>query len=223
METCYHLRNASDNSRTVSLDPSARRGRRQLSTGLPPRPGQDRRSPRGPLHRPANTARAIDLLALPLSIWWIFGFPTARGDERVPRQPSLILLDRTLTQDQGAWVVEYRLRNSARTGVIITPEELGLKIEGWVSNSRLASHAVPRWSSLTATPRANPTASSDVITAADESHRCRERLTISVWTEEKPRSNGGPASKSSDPPRAASTPPPGLTSSPTPATKHGPG
>ena len=92
-----------------------------------------------------------------------------------PPRPSLILLDRTLTQDQGAWVVEYRLRNTARTGVIVTPDELGLKIEGWVSNSRLASHAVPRWSSLTVTPRANPTACSDVIAAADESHRCRER------------------------------------------------
>src|SRR5262249_13056818 len=54
--------------------------------------------------------------------------------------------------------------------------------------------------------RANPTACSDVITAGDESHRCRQRLAISVWTEEKPRSDAGPDSKTSDGPRAASIP-----------------
>ena len=32
--------------------------------------------------------------------------------------------------------------------VIITPEEIAVKVEGWVSNSRVASHALPRWSSL---------------------------------------------------------------------------
>ena len=38
-------------------------------------------------------------------------------------------------QDQGAWVIDYRLRNAARAGVIVTPEEIRLKVEGWVSNS----------------------------------------------------------------------------------------
>ena len=181
----YCLRTSSRKYRTTRFDSSARPAR-------PPR------------------LQVIDLIAVSLSIGWFFGLPMARGSEVGPPRPSLIMLNRTLTQDQGAWVVEYRLRNSGRTGVIITPEELGLKIEGWVSNSRLASHAVPRWSSLTATPRANPTASSDVITAADESHRCRERLTISVWTEERPLSGARSASKRNDPPKPAPTPPPSL-------------
>jgi hypothetical protein len=198
METCYYVGNSSDEFRTTRFDRAARPGRR-------PRP------------------RRISLVALPLSIWLIFGFPTTRGDEMGPPRPSLVLLDRTLTQDQGAWVVEYRLRNSARTGVIITPEEFGLKIEGWVSNSRLASHTLPRWSSLTATPRANPMASADVITDVDESHRCRERLTISVWTVEGPRSDSGSASKSSNLPKAASMPPPGLPPLPLQPLSLGPG
>jgi hypothetical protein len=198
METFYYVRNSSYNFRTTRFDRSARPGRQ----------------PR---------LRGVDLVALSLSIGWIFAFPAAQAYEAAPPRQSLILLDRTLTQDQGAWVVEYRLRNSARTGVIITPDELGLKIEGWVSNSRIASHALPRWSSLTATPRANLTASSDVITAADESHRCRERLTSSAWTEESPRSDGRSASKVSEPLKASSAPPPGLTALPLQPLSLGPG
>ena len=30
-------------------------------------------------------------------------------------------------------------------GMIVTPEELTVSVEGWVSNSRVASHAIPRW------------------------------------------------------------------------------
>ena len=65
-----------------------------------------------------------------------------------PARSTLALVERTVTQDQGAWVVDYRLRHTGPTGVIVTPEEIGVKVEGWVSNSRVASHAVPRWSSL---------------------------------------------------------------------------
>lgn len=57
---------------------------------------------------------------------------------------ALTLVDRTVTQDQGAWVVDYRLRHTGKTGVIITPAEIEIKVEGWVSNSRVPSHAVPR-------------------------------------------------------------------------------
>ena len=52
-----------------------------------------------------------------------------------------------------------------------------------MSNSRVTSHTVPRWSSLFVSPSVDPTAVSEVITAVDESHRCRERLTVSAWTE----------------------------------------
>ena len=147
----------------------------------------------------------------------------ARGIESNPSRPPLILLNRTLTQDQGAWIVEYRLRNNGRTGVIITPDELGLKIEGWVSNSRVASHAVPRWSSLIATPRSNPTVSSDVIASADELHRCRERLAISVWTEEESRSHAGSTSKLSDPVKAVPIPVSGVAVPPLVPLSLGPG
>jgi hypothetical protein len=66
------------------------------------------------------------------------------------------------------------------------PEEIAVKVEGWVSNSRIASHAVPRWSSLVVTHGPELSASYEVITAANEGHRCRERLVASIWTEDQP-------------------------------------
>ena len=97
----------------------------------------------------------------------------------------LTLVDRTVTQDQGAWVVDYRLRHTGKTGVIITPEEIEVKVEGWVSNSRVTSHAVPRWSSLVISHGHDLSAVSELIVAADEAHRCRDRLIALVWTEDQ--------------------------------------
>ena len=73
-----------------------------------------------------------------------FGVGHLNGAEQ-PGQ-MLTLVDRVVIQDQGAWVIDYRLRNASHGGVIVTHDEIMLKVEGWVSNSRVASHALPRWS-----------------------------------------------------------------------------
>lgn len=111
-----------------------------------------------------------------------------------PTTFSFKLIGRTVTQDQGAWIVDYRLRYTGQTGIIITPEEIGVRVEGWVSNSRVASHALPRWSSLTLTRGSELSAFSDVITSGDESQRCRERLLVSVWAKDQAARNPGPSS-----------------------------
>ena len=111
--------------------------------------------------------------------------PGRRRSAKVPARISLKLIGRTVTQDQGAWVVDYRLRYAGETGIIVTPEEIGVKVEGWVSNSRVASHAVPRWSSLALARGSELSAVSEVIASVDESQRCRERLLVSVWAEDQ--------------------------------------
>jgi hypothetical protein len=105
------------------------------------------------------------------------GLNTTRG--------ALALVDRTVAQDQGAWIIDYRLRHTGKTGVIITAEEIEVKVEGWVSNSRVPSHAIPRWSSLVVFHAHDLSAVSEVIATADEAHRCRDRLVASVWTEDQ--------------------------------------
>lgn len=185
MESCHYLRNTIERTPPTSCCP----------------PDQTVAQPR--------LAR-IDVVTVSLAVTWIFGLsPQVSGTG--PARSAMALVERTVTQDQGAWVVDYHLRNTARTGVIVTSEDLRLRIEGWVSNSRVASHAVPRWSSLFVSPSVAPTAFSEVLTAVDESHRCRERMVVSVWAEEQPQSNSGPASKGEAPPRVNGTPVSGST------------
>jgi hypothetical protein len=97
---------------------------------------------------------------------------------------NVSLIERCITQDQGAWIIDYRLRHKGCNGVIVCPEEIGVRIEGWVSNSRVASHTVPRWSSLLINHGLEVLSVAEVIAAPDDGSRCRERLIISAWTED---------------------------------------
>jgi hypothetical protein len=121
--------------------------------------------------------------------------PSLAGDVNGARG-ALTLVNRSIAQDQGAWIVDYRLRYTHKTGVIITPDALAVRTEGWVSNSRVPSHALPRWSSLFILHSPDLSAVSDLVVTAEEAERCRERLTVFVWTED-------------DKPLAASRPIPG--------------
>jgi hypothetical protein len=113
----------------------------------------------------------------------------ARSTEPGPRFPTLTLVDRRVAQDQGAWVIDYRIRHNGTTGIVILPDEIALKVEGWVSNSRVPTHAVPRRSSLIIPHGPDLAVVTEVIAAADEMQRCRERLAVSMWTEDQNRSS----------------------------------
>ncbi len=126
-------------------------------------------------------------------------FPTISRAGEVPlRQTSnpastrFVLIRRSVAQDQGAWIIGYQLRHTSPTGVILSRSEIGLVVEGWVSNSRVASHAVPRLSRVTVS--GTSAASGDVIVSSDESQRCRERVVISVWADDGPLPESDPAS-----------------------------
>lgn len=120
----------------------------------------------------------------------------AARDGDAPRPASgtgarLSVLRRSISQDQGAWVVEYQLRHAGGTGIVLTPGDLGARVEGWVSNSRVASHAVPRLSRVAV--EGTPDASAEVIASGDESQRCRERVAIAAWTDDGPEPEGDAA------------------------------
>ncbi len=155
-----------------------------------------------------SISRSVDVVVTAIVLACVSCFTAcyANSAER-PRQ-VIILVDRVVTQDQGTWIIDYRLRNTSRGGVIITPDEIKLKVEGWVSNSRVSSHALPRWSSVIITARVEPAAFTDVITAVDESERCRERVTISIWGEGRSRRDLSSTVTNTNPPVAV-TPPAG--------------
>ena len=66
----------------------------------------------------------------------------------------------------------------------MTGEEVLVRVEGWVSNSRAAGHATPRWSSLTISGPSRLQAVGDVIVSDDEEGRCRERAEVRAWAED---------------------------------------
>ena len=80
--------------------------------------------------------------------------------------------------------MDYLLRNDGKAELVLPPAELSAKVEGWVSNSKVAGHATPRRASVTvagSSASATMTGHADVIESSDETKRCRERATLLVW------------------------------------------
>jgi hypothetical protein len=95
---------------------------------------------------------------------------------------SLQLVTRTQTQDQGDWVIEYQLRYVGATGVILSPEEISVQIQAWVSNSRVPVHALPRFSSITFSGKSPALGGVATLVKGEPGDQCQEKLQISIWT-----------------------------------------
>jgi len=117
------------------------------------------------------------------------------AEEPASASNPFMLLERSVSQDQGGWQVDYRLRYQGNTDVVVTPQEIQAKVEGWVSNSRIASHAVPRFSTLVVSGTSGLSATTDVIATFDEARRCRERVVLQVWNGDESSSPPDPISK----------------------------
>lgn len=100
-----------------------------------------------------------------------------------PSAGRLTVVERRVAQDQGGWIVTYRVRYHGPAGMIVTPSEVLARLDGWVSNSRISTHAIPRWSSAVVSSASGLSGTADVMVAASESLRCRERATIRVWAD----------------------------------------
>jgi hypothetical protein len=125
--------------------------------------------------------------------------------------PRFTIQRRAVNQDQGGWRVDYRLRYDGPSALVLGPAEVEAKLEAWVSNSRVASHAVPRWSALTIAGSSGLSATADVIAAPDDAARCRERVCLAVWTGEDGPAEAPPAKPGAAPRGPALTLAPGGT------------
>ena len=137
--------------------------------------------------RPA-LALSLAVLAAPLIA------AAARGADPGPR--PLAVVDRVITQDRvqskringvveqfSYWQVDYRLRNDGPTGLVVTPSDVSARVEGWVSNSRIGSHAAPRRAAQVLQGPTGLSAFAEVIESTDEARRCRERAALRVWAD----------------------------------------
>lgn len=95
---------------------------------------------------------------------------------------GLTVLERTVTQEQGGWRIEYELQYDGVTGMVVTPSDVVFKVEGWVSNSRIVSHSVPRRSAMVISGSSGMSSTSDVVVSSDDEQQCRERVVVQMWT-----------------------------------------
>jgi hypothetical protein len=102
-----------------------------------------------------------------------------------PQGPAgrLTVVERVLAQDQGDWQIDYCLKNDRSNVLVLAPAEIGARIEGWLSNSRVAVHANPRRSETLIDGKAGSMATAEVIPSPEDSLRCRERALIRVWAD----------------------------------------
>jgi hypothetical protein len=138
-------------------------------------------------------------LALLFSMAASLGSAPAKSPTIVsPPERRFAVVSRVVAQDQGDWRIDYRLRLDSSTAVVLTPAELGACVDGWVSNSRVPAHAMPRRSS----PKVeggSGTSSFETIPEPDEAKVCRERLVLRAWAAGTPE----PASRPKNTPGAA--------------------
>jgi hypothetical protein len=142
------------------------------------------------------SARAFTVLAV---FSGLLASPTfAASDSK--SEYTLTIVDRTIAQDRvpqdknaqeqkwfwQTWQVDYRLRLEGPRPLAVEPHEIAAKVEGWVSNSRVPSHAVPRWSALEMNGKSGLAAAAELIEGADEADRCRERAALEVFPCDEP-------------------------------------
>ncbi len=145
-----------------------------------------------------RTARPIAALLLATAAAAVPA-PTLAGPPAPPLGPSgpLVVVERVLAQDQGDWQVDYCLRYDGKVPLVLAPADFSARVQGWLSNSRVAAHANPRRSECRVDGRVGSAAFAEVIASADESARCRERVVLRAWSgpaSEAKAARGGDAS-----------------------------
>ena len=147
---------------------------------------------------PARPTRAADFFTTPLPA--SDPAATAGGDSIATGR--LVLVHRVLHQDQGDWQVDYTFRNVGAEPLTLQPRDLGVRTEGWLSNSRIAAHANPRRAECAIDGQYASTGFAEVIAAPEETRRCRERVVLAVLPTSDQTEKIGPSPTSTPTPKA---------------------
>ena len=127
--------------------------------------------------------RAVPLAGALASALLAVATAIAGPPDSVANAPGrLAIVERVLAQDQGDWQVDYCLRYDGPEPLVLAPAEVSARVEGWLSNSKVAAHANPRRAEAAVVGQSGPTAYAEVIASNDEARRCRERVSLRLWS-----------------------------------------
>ena len=98
----------------------------------------------------------------------------------------LVLVQRVVAQDQGDWQVDYAFRNAGAEPLALQPRDVRVRVEGWLSNSRIAVHANPKQARSAVDGQFASAAYAELIPSLEEHKRCRERVSVVLSTGPSP-------------------------------------
>lgn len=139
-----------------------------------------------PMSLPTRYGRAVSLGLMMMAV-----AATAHSQET----PRLGIVSRTVALERAEWAcwqVDYHLRNEGQTPLVVPPAALVARVEGSVSNSRVPDHEHPIRAAVEASGASGLLGATDLVTAEDDTRRCRERLVLQAW----------PAAEGESPPTA---------------------
>jgi len=82
-------------------------------------------------------------------------------------------------QQDSVWVIVYDVKNTSAAPVTYSSANMTVKMESWVSNSAVAGHSVPRFSSTTSRGVLTP-ATCELIKSADAALQCQEKMSVEI-------------------------------------------
>ncbi len=129
-----------------------------------------------------TSARTEEVFLSPAPIW-----SKDKTISETPKRKWRLITPPNPQQDQGDHRLAFSLRNDSEYGMIIVPTDIVARAEGWVSNSRaFPAHSTAKFCSLVVSGASGTSATTDVISSADDAQRCRVRMVVYLWPQGNP-------------------------------------
>ncbi len=138
-------------------------------------------------------------MRLASALVWAFATlwaPPGTDPESAESPCRLVLVERQIVQQNGRWLVRYKVRYEAAPGsaaLDLSASDLAVDYEAWVSNSRSKPHTVPRKSHTRFALSESNSVQTTVISSSNDRQRCRERISLALSAGDRPLAEPTPA------------------------------
>jgi len=108
-----------------------------------------------------------------------FRSATAQELVTVRASPDLKIERRLINQNQSTWEIVYDVKNTSGAEVSLHSTDVSVSVQGWLSNSMMAAHSLPRFSSLSARGLSGKS-HCQLVDSSDFEQQCKESMTAAI-------------------------------------------